>query len=84
MSGAIEHPRYQEIVELLKADPIIIGMFEELRTTGEKPSDLTSEEGTPLWAFMQSSLETYKKRGGQIPSHLGGPARAILQLMQGT
>lgn len=69
---AIEAEHYEETRRALMADPIIIDMA----VVVPKEWDCGS------WSFMQNALALYKKRGGTIPTHIGGPAEAIERLVK--
>jgi hypothetical protein len=85
-----ESAKYAESIEALKADPIIKEMAQAIIIDPELaplPIDVVlfrfaASEGTPRWAFMNHALEEYHNRGGTIPTHIGGPARAILALVK--
>lgn len=68
----IEASHYEETVQLLMKDPVIIGMAEEIPTHFDPQP----------WYFMTRALQTYTERGGQIPTHIGGPAEAVRRLVQ--
>lgn len=72
----IQAAHYGETVEALKADPIIIQMAIEI-----EPLNLPAEE-LRSWNFIQRALDIYKERGGQIGTHIGGPAEAIAKTLQ--
>jgi hypothetical protein len=58
---------YDETVEALIADPIIIAMAAEI------PADFDGR----LNDLMVAALHGYTERGGQVNCHIGGPIEAI-------
>jgi hypothetical protein len=82
----MESNSYAETVRKLKQDPIIRQMAAE--ATGaylRRPSEYVhTEDGgkTPRYTFMATALDTYKRRGGLIEGHMGGPARAIIEIIK--
>jgi hypothetical protein len=78
---SIEAEHYGQTRRALQADPIIGAMAAELR--GMPAGQLVHEEsGTPRHEFMMGALREYQRRGGQIGTHIGGPAEAILALLK--
>jgi hypothetical protein len=77
----IEAAHYRETIARLEADPIIKKMAKELLATGETVDSVSNGIENPSWEFMMACQREYKKRGGAISHHLGGPARAVLNLM---
>jgi hypothetical protein len=75
----IRAAHYDDTVEKLKADPIIVQMAHEM--DGYSLDELEWPSG-PRHEFMMATLHEYKSRGGEIGSHIGGPAEAILQLLR--
>jgi len=80
MSYGIEAEHYGQTRKALKADPIIRDMAGGL--AGVPMSELVHEEGTPRHEFMMAALREYQARGGQIGTHIGGPAEALLELLR--
>ena len=70
---------YGETEKQLMQDPIIIAMKKELDGYS-KFSKYLHESGQPTFIFMTRALNEYHDWGGTIPTHIGGPARAILNL----
>jgi hypothetical protein len=77
----IEDEHYGETRRALMADPIIRDMAEGVRHMATW--DLAHADGAPRFEFMNGALREYKRRGGTIPTHIGGPAEAILALLAG-
>lgn len=72
---------YDLTVSKLVEDPIILAMARELpREIVDEFRKLTRDE-LP-WDFMCRALDTYKARGGTIPTHIGGPAEAVHVLIK--
>lgn len=76
---AIEAAHYGETRTALVADPIIIAMAQGL--AGIPLAELQHEDGGPVWQFMSAASDEYHKRGGTIQAHIGGPAEALLILL---
>lgn len=74
----IQAAHYGETEAALAADPIILGMAADIPADTAK----TMLDGDPNWRFMQAALDTYKERGGEIPTHIGGPARAVQAVLR--
>jgi hypothetical protein len=90
---AIEAEHYQKTRDALKKDPVILAMVAEIQRDMNYNSFMamfthngtrrrTDEGDGPTFDFMGRALDEYKKRGGTIGSHIGGPAEAIIALMQ--
>lgn len=73
---AIEADHYRTTRKELAADPLIRDMAAGLE--GVPLDQLQHAPGEPRGPFMMGALEEYRKRGGTIGSHIGGPAQAIL------
>lgn len=75
----IEADHYRETRAALARDPIIRQMARELpddwRLRFHGPNDRTMS-----YHFMTQALDEYKRRGGTISTHIGGPAEAIFQV----
>jgi hypothetical protein len=69
--AAIVSSKYKEIESALAADPIIRQMAQEIPAG----IDMTS------MAFMSAAGKEYRRRGGKISGHIGGPAAAIASLV---
>ncbi len=78
---AIEASHYGETRRALMADPHIRDMAEGLRGVGL--NQLAHPGGGARFEFMSAALKEYQRRGGTVPTHIGGPAEAILALLQG-
>ena len=78
----IRSDEYRRIEAALAHDPIIIELAKELHKTGEMISNLTHEDGTPIFNFMEACRREYKARGGKIEGHIGAPARGVLAVMR--
>lgn len=82
----MESNEYKKSIERLKADPVIIAMADELMEAGDFSIDSLSRyeqpSGTPRMAFMTLAMNEYHDRGGKIPTHIGGPARAVLAVIK--
>ncbi|WP_149264270.1 hypothetical protein [Actinomadura sp. K4S16] len=70
---------YDETVAKLILDQIIQDMAKGLAK--EPLSELEHEGGGARHEFMMAALDEYKKRGGQIQTHIGGPAEALLKIL---
>lgn len=92
MSGVLEGREYGETRERLMREPIIQTMANEMidgvENHGLSLGDLfhvapgvKAEAWTCRMEFMSRSLDEYKKRGGQVPCHIGGVAESIQRLM---
>lgn len=77
MSGVIEANHYRETRVALAADPIIVGMYDELPA----PLRLALADGSlpesERWPLMRRALTHYTECGGTIETHIGGPLEAI-------
>jgi hypothetical protein len=73
---AIEADHYREHREALKADPIIQQMTRDL--AGVVQAGIVDVDS---WSFMRAAMNEYRRRGGTIPAHIGGPAEAIRALL---
>lgn len=91
---AIEANHYRETRAKLVADPIIQAMAAEIqqRVTLEEALAYFTHNGTrrgtdegdgPTHRFMGQALDEYKKRGGTVDTHIGGPAEAVLIILKG-
>lgn len=69
----IEDKHYEDTVLMLMKDPIIIDMAGGVY--GMEPDNLKG------FSFINAALQEYNKRGGQIETHIGGPAEAIRRLL---
>ena len=93
MPHVIEDDSYRETREKLKTDVIIQGMAAEMLNQMQKEgmdakamlADLThgDPDYSPNSDFMMLALREYKRRGGTIATHIGGPAEAILTIIKG-
>jgi hypothetical protein len=77
----IEAAHYQETRDALAKDPIIQAMATELSNL-DLVAEATHESGNPRYEFMLGALREYKRRGGTIQTHIGGPAEAILAIVK--
>jgi hypothetical protein len=68
----IEADHYRETRAKLKADPILQGMVQELR----------DDDVCACQVDMNAALQEYKRRGGTVQTHIGGPVQAIRELMR--
>jgi hypothetical protein len=72
---------YDENVNRLKADPIVIAMAEGLR--GIPMSDLCHDDGGARHEFMMAANREYMKRAGHgAEAHIGGVSEALLALLK--
>jgi len=62
---------YSDVIAALMADPIIQAMASEIEGV---EADLKS------FTFIGAAHREYRRRGGQEPTHVGGPAEAIRRL----
>ena len=70
---------YDRVERFLALDPIIQQMAEEIvkaRKGGAGPYDLED------WYFIRGALGEYRARGGDIQTHIGGPAAAIRHIIK--
>jgi len=68
----IESDDYRKEVEILKKDPIILEMYDEI------PASYWNVIGfLDSYEFMVNTSEEYHRRFGQNARSIGGPARAI-------
>ena len=73
----IESPDYQRARDELRADPIIQSMADDLeRDFGSARGGLDFIRSNE-WGFTQGALSRYNSQGGQVDSHIGGPAEAV-------
>jgi hypothetical protein len=72
--GIIEAGHYEEKRNELMADPIIQKMADEIPDGAEVDYS--------AWGFISKALDEYKQRGGQIQTHIGGPAEAIRNIVR--
>ena len=80
----IQAADYDETERALAEDPIIVAMAAELVGVRQLDRENPVEgEGVDFesWSFMHGALDEYRKRGGTIASHIGGPAAAIRDLL---
>lgn len=78
--SVIRAQHYTDTENALKADPIIKDMAGGV---SHLPMDkLIHSDGTARHNFMMGALDEYKARGGKIPTHIGGPANAILSILK--
>jgi len=68
----IESDDYRKEVELLKKDPII----KLMASTCPRSADFDS------WSFISAASNHYHACGGMIAHTIGGPARAIKELLR--
>lgn len=73
---------YGETIKALMEDEHIKAMAEEIMTCGHPPSEMTNDDGDPKFSFMRKALDEYHARGGQIGTHIGGPAHAIIRILK--
>ncbi len=66
---------YQGTVNDLESDPLIIEMAIRL-PQGIDLAALSS------WEYVSRASAEYAKRGGKVPTHIGGPAEAISNLLR--
>lgn len=92
--GMIESNEYGETRKALKEDPIIQNMAAEIQRCMNLNAALaafthngtqrgTNEGDGPTFNFMTRALDEYAKRGGNVGTHIGGPAEAILAILKG-
>ena len=67
MTTVIRAKHYDDTVQALIKDPIITAMASVI------PDCVDLEDGN----VMQAALGEYRRRGGKISSHIGGPIEAI-------
>lgn len=76
--NVIEALHYQQEVDRLKLDPILIGMFNEMRP------DIDAGRLTRMqmneWDFICRADDEYRERGGTLAKSIGGVARALRTL----
>jgi hypothetical protein len=77
--AAVVSAEYAETVDKLLEDRHILDMAGGL--TGEDWDGLVHPSGQPRHEFMMAALHEYNQRGGEVPTHIGGPATALLMLL---
>lgn len=76
MSSVIESDDYRKEEEVLKADPIVIAMADEIRNLAPSMRpDMTGHD------FMGRANDEYTRQGGTNHRSIGGVARAIRALV---
>jgi hypothetical protein len=82
----IEASHYGETRRALMADPHIRQMAEEIQATGGVNDEVCHKDGSARYWFMMACVDTYRLRAGEatLDFHLGGPAEAVLALLQET
>ncbi len=60
---------YEQVVALLMRDPILVEMAREVPLLAVEKS-----------GFIERAWHEYRRRGGTIKGHLGGPGEAICRL----
>ena len=81
----IRAAHYDETVKALMADPIIQAMVKGLVNDPSLDAKTAVHNLiTSGWApgFMQVALREYTARGGKVPTHIGGPAEAITNILR--
>lgn len=85
MSGMYAN-HYRETEEALRRDPAILGMVADLGEMQDedalRAAGMIHPAGHPTHQFMMAALHEYQDRGGSIPTHIGGPANAIIALLK--
>jgi len=61
----------------LKADPILIGLYEELKAMGVSPKE---ERHGNYMHFLSATAREYRNRGGKFQQTIGGPGEALIEL----
>jgi hypothetical protein len=86
MTGVIESDKYRDEERELKADPIIRALAAEVREGLDAEAvtrdEFTHDSGTATFTFMQGASAEYRDRGGTKARTIGGPARAVLALLE--
>ena len=72
---ALEDGSYRETRERLENSDVIAGMFTELPV--KLRVQLATGNLDDRWSFVQGALREYNARGGEIQTHIGGPAEAL-------
>ena len=75
----IESEDYRRTRLALMADPIIQWMEQDISRLPDHEI-MQEDDETPTYNFMIGALEQYKRLGGEIRTHIGGPAEAVIML----
>lgn len=70
---------YDETERRLTDDQIVIDMAASLTRTSR--DQMTHDDGTPRFEFMQAANRVYAERGGKDNGHIGAVAHALLALL---
>lgn len=74
----LESVKYQQEVDRLKVDPIVVAMFTEMKPDIDSGS--LSWHTMNSWEFLCKAGDTYQDRGGDQQESIGGVARALRAL----
>jgi hypothetical protein len=77
--ATIEARHYGTARTVLQNDPIVQSMAHGLKDV--PLTELTHDDGTPRFEFMQAANAQYDKRGGTNKAHIGAVAEALLFLV---
>lgn len=74
--------RYDETVDALQSDPIVVEMAADLPEAFDAYVDLKllHPDGRPTFRLITLANRTYRERGGKIRGHLGAVAEAVIGL----
>lgn len=79
----IESDDFRREVEALAQDPIIRAQDLIIRAMADEVRWEVTPEDADSWNFTSRASEEYHRRGGQNARSIGGPARAIRQVLFG-
>lgn len=79
--SVIVSDNYRNNERRLMFEKIVIDMAHGLRDVDV--SDITHEDGTPRFNFMQSANAEYHSRGGKDNESIGAVATVLLRLLKG-
>jgi hypothetical protein len=71
-----------EATKALAADPIIISMFDEAYTEDQRLLGAVEVDSPNYSILALVTAVEYERRGGKIPSHMGGPFDALRLISQ--
>lgn len=80
----IEAEKYRETRAALAEDPIIQALATELPPDWRLQFTHGGTDDQPNYNFMCRALDEYKRRGGTIKTHIGGPAEAVIAVRKKT
>lgn len=78
MAQPTDAAHYEQTRSALMEDPVILNMLGGLDEVPD--SAIMHEDGTATHEFTLGALDEYRRRGGTVDCHIGGPAQALLRL----